>query len=321
MKSTNDCSVFLRECKSNESGGCVKIGISKIHVRFNAVAMALLISASLAHALENENTTTLELGSGVKLEYVVIFGGTFKQGSPATEVGRNADELLHDVTLKSGFAMSKYPITIGQFKQFVAETKYRTEAESGPSGGFGFDGKALVQKKEYTWRNPGFKQTDTHPVVLVTWHDAVKFCTWLSTKSGKSIKLPNESQWEFACRAKTETRFYNGDTDEAALVIAWFKKNAEGGTHPVGEKMPNAFGLFDMCGGVYQWCRDLYNPYREKSDTTPVAEAVEGKPRYVLRGGSFLKDAKHCRSASRYRNDEHSRNADNGFRIVIELGD
>ena len=290
------------------------------------IAALFLLRASFACSADADKESSLDLGADVKLAVVSIQPGAFKQGSPSSETGRNSDETQHEVSVKHAFLMSKYPVTVVQFARFIEETKYRTEAESGPSGGFGFDGKVLIQKKEYTWQNPGFKQTDAHPVVLVSWHDALEFCNWLAKKSGKKIMLPSEAQWEYACRAGSETRYYNGEKDSDAEEIAWFKKNAEGATHPVGAKKPNEFGLFDMCGGVYQWCRDQYQPYKEEPGTEaavddPVVEKSDDKIRRVLRGGSFLKDARNCRSASRYRNDPRSRNADNGFRIVVELGE
>ena len=281
-----------------------------------ALVLARVLASSNALA---DDDLVLDLG-GVTLETRKVLKGSFTQGTGGADTTHDKDEEpAHQVTITHDFWMGKYPVTRGQFAKFVADTRYVTEAEKGESGGQGWDGHQLLQRKDFTWRKPGFTQTDEHPVVLITFGDATAFTGWASRKTGKRVRLPSEAEWEYAARAGTATLWYAGNSDGEAGAIGWFKASAGNGTRPVGQKKANPLGLFDMSGNVFEWCRDFYGPYHDAAVTDPevTTNPTTEADRRVLRGGSWLRDVKRSRSGARYRNAPGSRNADNGFRVVV----
>jgi formylglycine-generating enzyme required for sulfatase activity len=197
-------------------------------------------------------------------EMVVIPAGDFAMGSSATEKafavsqgatpGSVADEApQHRVALRS-FALGKYDVTRGEYAAFVRETGY-----AGGDGCFESGNPNSPKRAGASWRDPGFSQTDRDPVVCVSWRDARAYVAWLNGKVGGSLyRLPSESEWEYAARAGTTTRFWWGDDPERAADYAWFKGNAGARTHPVGSMPANRFGLYDMAGDVWQLTEDCY---------------------------------------------------------------
>ena len=202
-------------------------------------------------------------------------------------------------------------------------------------GGYGWDEAkgTFEQDPKYTWRSPGFPQTDDHPVVNVSWNDAVAFCEWLSQQEGQTYRLPTEAEWEYACRAGQATRYWSGDDPEALAAVGnvadgtakekypnWtYAIKAKDGyvfTAPVGRFRPNAFGLFDMHGNVWEWCADGYDAdYYAKSPPADPLNSSQAADR-VIRGGSWSSDPRYCRSAYRVRYAPTYRDSNLGFRVA-----
>ncbi|MEO8615079.1 MAG: SUMF1/EgtB/PvdO family nonheme iron enzyme [Luteolibacter sp.] len=277
-----------------------------------ALRIGLFFSAIAFPAWAVEPTLHLDLGASTGIDLFLVPAGEFLQGSPVSEPGRGSDETQRKVRHTPDLYFSRTAITRGQWERFIAETHYRTEAEVGASGGYGWDGNALVQRKEFSWKTPGFPQDATHPVCLITYDDAKAFCQWLEKKTHRKTTLPTEAQWEYACRAGSSTPWHSGSESDA-----WHKGNSGNGTHPADSNVPNAWGLV-IGGNVSEWCLDWYGPYETSPQTDPRQgnSSLSDKARRVLRGGSWNRDPKNTRCAARFRADPKSRNADIGFRIV-----
>ncbi|MFY7953951.1 MAG: formylglycine-generating enzyme family protein, partial [Armatimonadaceae bacterium] len=234
--------------------------------------------------------------------------------------------------------LGAHEVTVGQFKQFVKDTKYQTDGEKDGKGAYGISetGKIEEVQAKFTWKSPGFEQTDDHPVVCVSWNDAKAFCKWLGEKEKKRYRLPTEAEWEFACRAGTKTAYSFGDDPEdlaatgngadataRAKFPGWSvgikAKDGHVCTAPVGRFKANSFGLHDMHGNVWEWCEDWYEPnsYPNEKQVDPTGPTT-GKAK-VQRGGGWSSDAKRLRSAARVGRDPTGyRGCYLGFRVVLE---
>jgi formylglycine-generating enzyme required for sulfatase activity len=270
--------------------------------------------------------------NSLKMKLSYIPAGEFEMGVSEWAKKNYKAERVHHVRLTKGFYMGIHEVTVGQFQQFVRESGYKTDAEVSKKGGRGFNSgtKSFERKPEYTWRNPGFEQSDEHPVVIVSWKDATEFCKWLSIKEGKQYRLPTEAEWEYACRARTKTEFYFGDDAEDLATAGnvpdgsakerfamWANTIAARDgyvfTAPVGKFKPNPFGLYDMYGNVWEWCADLYGEY--SGDAVDPTGSTSG-PGHLLRGGSWYGSAFMCRSAVRAAGLSEDYSSQFGFRVV-----
>jgi formylglycine-generating enzyme required for sulfatase activity len=227
-----------------------------------------------------QSTTTVDVGNGVKLELVSLPGGDFIMGSGK---GLNDEKPPHRVRVSS-FLMGKFEVTQAQWQAVMGN-------------------------------NPSdFKGTDL-PVENVSWNQAVEFCRRLSQKTGLQFRLPTEAEWEYAARAGTTTEYSFGDDVKQLGAYAWYYENSGSKTHPVGKKLPNRFGLFDMHGNVWEWCQDWYGNYSSADQVNPTGPR-SGQYR-VLRGGSWYANEAGCRSAYRARNVPGDRGLNIGFRVVV----
>ena len=248
-------------------------------------------------------------------EMVVVPAGNVMMGSPENERGRSdAEGPQHRVTIASPFAIGKFSITRGEFAAFVKETDYRAEG-----GCDVWTGSEWRSQPDRSWRSPSFEQDDRHPVVCVNWYDAKAFVAWLSKKVGKAYRLLTEAEREYATRAKTITRYSFGDNEVALSEYAWYQANAGGTTHPVGEKKPNAFGLFDMHGNAWAWCEDIWHSSYLGAPNDGSAWLTGYPPYRVLRGGSWYRNPNGLRSAFRVYFSPDGRYNDTGFRVARGL--
>ncbi len=247
---------------------------------------------------EASKNMTIPLSDTVSLDMIWINPGTSTMGSPKDELGRWDDEVQHEVTLTQGYWLGKYEVT---------QVQYEAVMGTNPSE---------------------FKGADL-PVEMVNWYDAMDFCAKLTASEkavgrlpeGYEYTLPTEAQWEYACRAGTTTALNSrknlSDKDQCPEMdeVGWYGYNSDDTTHPVGQKQPNAWGLYDMHGNVYERCLDRYGDYPTTAVTDPTGPDI-GEYN-VIRGGSWACYARSCRSASRYYDYPDECWTDCGFRVAL----
>ena len=233
------------------------------------------------------------LPNDASMEFVWVPAGTFMMGSPSSEAGRNYDEdPVHGVTISKGFYLGKYEVTQGQWESVMGTTPWR-----------GMD---------------NVRSSSSYPAVYVSWDAAQEFISRLNSAAGSELyRLPSEAEWEYACRAGTTTRWSFGDDESLLTHYAWYNASVgEAYGHRVGTKRPNAWGLYDMHGNVYEWVEDWYNrDYYIRSSLVDPSGPATGWFR-VFRGGGFNGNAQGVRSAARYCASPGYRNDGIGFRLL-----
>jgi len=265
-------------------------------------------------ALQDQKIT-----NSLDMEFVYIQPGTFVMGSPPDGVRYALPMTQHQVTITKGYYMQTTEVTVGQWKTFVRDTGYNSEAKA-------------KGNKNY-WKKPGFFQTDEHPVTCISYSDALAFIGWLSKKEGRPYRLPTEAEWEYAARAGTKTRYSFGQclsTTQANFdgrrgACADSPKEHRNGTTPVASFGPNNWGLYDMHGNVLEWCQDWCGDYPSSSIQDPIGPSsdtsIKGSQvqRRIMRGGGWQYAGNSCTSAARFGISPDKPGSNGlGFRLVIE---
>ena len=204
-------------------------------------------------------------------------------------VAAGDEKPAHLVTLSRPFYMGRFPVTQEQYQHVM---------DANPS--------SSVKGKD-------------NPVENLLWDDAQEFCRRLSAETSTTIRLPTEAEWEFACRAGSSTTYHSGDTEKDLYQVAWYLGNSGSTTHPVGQKEPNVFGLYDMHGNVWQWCQDWYSADYYANSPIKDPENSNQTDRHVLRGGNWAFNPFHCRSAVRLSYPTSAHFDVVGFRVVSPL--
>ena len=332
-------------------------------MRHFCTLLLCLALAACAGAPSRAPTPTPTLTDSAGIAFALVPAGEFMMGSdedpktlakafPAYDAVRLAglaDEApVHKVRITRAFWMGRHEITVAQFRRFLEGSGHVAESEADGTGGFGFNsaydpaasanGDAFEGRNpKYSWRNPGFSQGDDHPVVNVSWNDAVAMARWLGAKEGTVYRLPTEAEWEYAARAGTRTRFNTGDAPQTLAgsanlfdpdaAVNWPRwktfatadSDGHAFTAPAGTFSPNAFGLHDMHGNVWEWTADWYaEDYYATSPVDDPQGPPDGDVR-VRRGGSWHTWPFYARSSFRNWNTPQSRYPLQGFRLVREV--
>jgi len=267
-------------------------------------------------------------------EMVIIPSGSFEMGAPLFE-GGDDETPIHEVRIARPAAVGKYEVTRREFRAFVTETNYADANECKIWAKVGLERHAWEDSSFKTWRNPGFPQTEQDPVVCVSWVDAKAYAQWLSGKTGKHYRLPSEAEWEYAARGDTSSMFFFGPEKrelcdygngvDISSEFKWQNKLCNDGygarTAPVGSFRPNAFGVYDTIGNVWEWVEDCWHATYAGAPADGGAWVEGDCKSRVIRGGSWLNDARFLRSAHRNTLYYEYRRSNTGFRVARVLVD
>lgn len=264
------------------------------------VTLSLTLTQNASFGQSAKEVTNKEVTNSIDAKFVLIPQGKFTMGALDTEDDSEDDEIQHQVTISKPFYLGVHEVTQGQYEQVMGTNPSHFQ-------------KRVIRKNN----------SSNYPVEQVSWDDAIEFCKKLSDnpkeKAAKRVyRLPTEAEWEWACRAGGSSAYAFGDSKQMLGDYAWFQSNSDRKTHPVGSLKPNAWGLFDMHGNVWEWCQDFYGDYPKTDAKDPTGPSV-GTYR-VNRGGGWIDEASSCRSSHRFGDQPDLKINDIGFRVVMTEG-
>ncbi len=319
--------------KTLEVGGIIlrNVKATVLHAYDGPVTMGQTALAKLGKITFDYKANTMTVENGKKtpgagekksdadlIPLVHVEGGSFSMGS---DFGKDEEAPAHTVTVK-GFYIGKYEVSVAQFRSFVDATNYITTAET-EGYGFLFTPSGKGNRKGINWKYNASgvlhtEEDDNEPVSFLSWFDALRFCEWMSEKTGKHYRLPTEAEWEFAAKggSKSKNTVYSGSSD--IEEVGWYKGNSGWQMHKVGMKKANELGIYDMTGSMLEFCSDWFEPnYYKYSEKENPKGPKEGKEK-VTRGGAIHNDAKDCRNTDRHWDEPYLRCNLNGFRVVVD---
>ena len=246
-------------------------------------------SSVLANSGNPENRETFTSPS-TGMEFVLVPAGEFEMGSCSEEKDRlDCEYPVHKVTIKNSFYLGKSSVTQKQWKKIMGN-------------------------------NPSHFKGEDRPVEMISWKEVQAFVQKLNAKeSTDKYRLPSEAEWEYACRAGTQTRYFFGDDESKLNEYAWYAENSGSKTHSISQKKPNPWGLYDVHGNVWEWVQDEWHENYNGAPSNGIVWKDEDSSDRVSRGGSWYCTTLFCRSAGRFKREAESRFSNLGFRLLREL--
>ncbi len=257
----------------------------------------------------------------IKDNMVFIEGGEFTMGCTSEQGDdcKDNEKPPHQVKI-SDFYIGKYEVTVKEFRLFIEKSGYRTDADK--KGAYLWTGEEWERRTTVNWQYDanGNKRTaseDNHPVIYVSWNDAVAYCNWLSKETGKTYRLPTEAEWEYAARGGQKSKGYKYSGSNDIDRVAWYGDNSGNKTRLVGQKQPNELGLYDMTGNVWERCSDRYNEDYYSNSPNSNPQGSSSGSLHLLRGGCWVNSLEYCRVSARRSSVPTARDNINGFRLVL----